>query len=149
MFDMDFFVDLERLLDLKPVYVDQGAAGADAPKTTAIYGTPNIIKHFDKLLGALPLATPSGGARTIGFDEQGSSKAKALARLSSSGHAWLAGRYAAHCSGQSRQRPVLHTLPLCPRLLSPKRTQNGFHRQFRRLLSMCPRLWPMTNSRRP
>ena len=29
---------------------------------------------------ALPLATPSGGARTVGFDEQGSSKAKALAK---------------------------------------------------------------------
>ena len=80
MFDMDFFLDLMRLLDLKPVYVDQGAAGAESPKTTAIYGTPNIIKHFDKLLGALPLATPTGDARTVGFDERGSSKAKALAK---------------------------------------------------------------------
>jgi hypothetical protein len=80
MFDMDFFVDLEHALDLKAVYVDQGAAGADSPKTTAIYGTPNIVKHFDKLLGALPLATPTGDARTVGFDELGSSKAKALAK---------------------------------------------------------------------
>ena len=80
MFDMDFFLDLMGLLDLQPVYVDQGAAGAESPKTTAIYGTPNIIKHFDKLLGALPLATPTGDARTVGFDERGSSKAKALAK---------------------------------------------------------------------
>jgi hypothetical protein len=70
MFDMDFFTDLEHALDLKAVYVDQGAVGADSPKTTAIYGTPNIIKHFDVLLGALPLAAPSGDARTVGFDEQ-------------------------------------------------------------------------------
>ena len=51
-------------LHLQPVYVDQGSAGANAPKTTAIYGTPNIIVHLDALLGALPLAVPPGSART-------------------------------------------------------------------------------------
>ena len=80
LFDMDLFVELARELALKPVYVDQGSAGADAPKTTAIYGTPNIIEHFDTLLGALPLAAPSGGTSTVGFDEQGISKAKGLAK---------------------------------------------------------------------
>ena len=80
LFDMDLFVELANELRLQPVYVDQGSAGADAPKTTAIYGTPNIIEHLDALLGALPLAVPSGGARTVGFDEQGVSKAKGLAK---------------------------------------------------------------------
>ena len=80
LFDMDLFVQLEHELTLKPIYVDQGAAGGDAPKTTAIYGTPNIIEHLDTLLGALPLATPSGEARTVGFDDQGVSKAKKFAQ---------------------------------------------------------------------
>jgi hypothetical protein len=51
LFDMDLFVELANELHLQPVYVDQGSAGADAPKTTAIYGTPNIIEHLDALLG--------------------------------------------------------------------------------------------------
>ena len=80
LFDMDHFIDLKRELALEPVYVDQGSIGAEAPKTTAIYGTPNIIEHLDTLLGALPLAAPSGGARTVGFDDQGVSKAKVLAK---------------------------------------------------------------------
>ena len=69
MFEMDFFIELENELQLKPVYVDQGTMGADSPKTTAIYCTPNILEHFDTLLGALPLATPAGDARSVGFDE--------------------------------------------------------------------------------
>jgi hypothetical protein len=80
LFDMDLFVELASELHLQPVYVDQGSAGAVAPKTTAIYGTPNIIVHLDALLGALPLAVPPGSARTVGFDEQGVSKAKRLAK---------------------------------------------------------------------
>ena len=80
LFDMDLFVELASELHLQPVYVDQGSAGAVAPKTTAIYGSPNIIVHLDALLGALPLAVPPGSARTVGFDEQGVSKAKRLAK---------------------------------------------------------------------
>ncbi|KOO34385.1 hypothetical protein Ctob_016321, partial [Chrysochromulina tobinii] len=70
LFDMDLFVELANELHLQPVYVDQGSAGADAPKTTAIYGTPNIIEHLDALLGDVPSVVtdvlPAGKAAETG-----------------------------------------------------------------------------------
>lgn len=80
VFEMTLFTELAAELNMRPVYVDQGSAGATSPKTTAIWCTPSLATHLDPLLGALPLATPPGDARTVGFDANGVSRAKPLAR---------------------------------------------------------------------
>ena len=80
VFEMTLFTELAAELNMRPVYVDQGSAGATSPKTTAIWCTPSLATHLDPLLGALPLAPPPGDARTVGFDANGVSRAKPLAR---------------------------------------------------------------------
>ena len=64
----------------QPVYFDQQALGQSAPKTTALYCSPNMMPAADELFGTLPLGVPDGERATVGFDADGKSKAKPLAR---------------------------------------------------------------------
>ena len=64
---------------LKPVYMDQGSFGATSPKTTVIYCSEAIYPIMQRIVGTAKIADPTGHI-TVGFDQDGNSRASQLER---------------------------------------------------------------------